>query len=260
MLRRQDILINPYLGWKVADLKLFVRQKSITTRGLRHKQDLINALTTSDTKRPYHFLELPAEVRIMIYEHAITEENKHESPILDVPRKQPPLLTVCRQIRQEMLPLYYGSIHFPVTFSWVTDFFSTPMRTNSVIAPATRAFLAGLQASDPVGLSQVRFLKVVITTDLNYFLKRTWVFEIDLKKPLSDQADHLGGREFAVGSCLCGSCYSSGDMSLRRQAMAIFRPHLGGVLSNAAAGRLSAGDIESLDEWLGDAIINGGIV
>ncbi|KAL2358816.1 hypothetical protein BJ546DRAFT_27787 [Cryomyces antarcticus] len=84
-----------------------------TAKQRRHtrKPFRARALVRAPVKCPFPFLKLPAELRNVIYNLALVE--CHTIVMLVRPMtKQPALTRVCRQVRNECLPIYYGKNHF----------------------------------------------------------------------------------------------------------------------------------------------------
>ncbi|TKA69474.1 hypothetical protein B0A49_05212 [Cryomyces minteri] len=84
-------------------------------RPLVPKQDCaghwVYELDESDADAPFPFLELPAELRNNIYSLALVQPSRIN--VYDgSSSKQPPLTRVCKQIRGECLPLFYGANEF----------------------------------------------------------------------------------------------------------------------------------------------------
>ncbi|TKA72565.1 hypothetical protein B0A49_06034 [Cryomyces minteri] len=85
----------------------------LTTKKRRHtkKPFRARALVRAPVKCPFPFLKLPPELRNVIYNLALVE--CHTVRMLVRPMtKQPALARVCRQVRNECLPIYYGNNHF----------------------------------------------------------------------------------------------------------------------------------------------------
>ncbi|KAK4949028.1 hypothetical protein LTR10_012401 [Elasticomyces elasticus] len=73
------------------------------------------------TTRPISFMDLPAELRLQIYEDVLVPQNNaRQIQYLDRPHRtcsyaqvrEPPLLFISRQVREESLNVFYGSNHF----------------------------------------------------------------------------------------------------------------------------------------------------
>lgn len=67
---------------------------------------------SQESVQPFRLLGLPAELRNLIYEYCVTSDESVLLPATceppgELPTVQPPVTKVCRQIRQEALPLFY---------------------------------------------------------------------------------------------------------------------------------------------------------
>ena len=86
---------------------------------------------TAETRPPTSFLDLPLELREMVYEHYMSEWSKQRLAPLHlsspsgqpyppehfykpIPPHEPPLTRACRIIRKETRPLFYSTHRFPV--------------------------------------------------------------------------------------------------------------------------------------------------
>ncbi|KAK5687711.1 hypothetical protein LTS10_001851 [Elasticomyces elasticus] len=72
--------------------------------------------------RPLKFLELPAEIRNVIYEHTVKVQSKIFGDSITVGNmsmtcdcaRQPPITRVSRQVREETLAMFYSINHFVI--------------------------------------------------------------------------------------------------------------------------------------------------
>ncbi|PPJ51341.1 hypothetical protein CBER1_08616 [Cercospora berteroae] len=109
-LQRHDRQLLSYFGCSVTEL-----QQYVTARGLQLEQSrrslvnkLVTALETADANPSFdHFLDLPPELRVLIYGFYMSSfDSTLQSPT------QPPLTKVSRLIRQESLPIFYNTCTF----------------------------------------------------------------------------------------------------------------------------------------------------
>jgi hypothetical protein len=76
-------------------------------------------------------LELPAELRNRIYEYAVAERRKI---VVDNGVSEPPLTLVCKQVRQESIPIYYTNNKFSTKLKdWSGSTHMNLGRKNSMI-------------------------------------------------------------------------------------------------------------------------------
>ena len=107
----------------------------------------------TSSEQPFPFLDLPAEIRLMIYGYAVTES---EPIYLDTLAAPPALTRVCRQIRQEALPVFLGANSFVSLFSAVTPISQECTEPCCVttyttsFSPATESWLCTLPPSQPL--------------------------------------------------------------------------------------------------------------
>ncbi|KAK4958331.1 hypothetical protein LTR10_004757 [Elasticomyces elasticus] len=116
----------------------------------------------------HRFLELPPELRTQIYEYYIaplTAERLH-APTM------PPAARLCRQLRSEILPLFFAACTFDVhfiqkydrTLRWIdpyrSDLYGPPRpAVQLAVNPLTAQFY---HASDPVMLKRIRHLRICV--------------------------------------------------------------------------------------------------
>ncbi|THZ90116.1 hypothetical protein D6C83_09373 [Aureobasidium pullulans] len=65
-----------------------------------------HALEIADTERRFPFMKLPKDVRMVVYDYALTYETVQTS--------RPPLLSVCHQIREEGSPTFFRINEFNI--------------------------------------------------------------------------------------------------------------------------------------------------
>lgn len=90
-----------YNSFTVHKLKILLKARGIKRPRSGTKKDIIKALVRD--VEPFPLLELPAELRNMVYEFVLTSPSALQRPA------QPALTMACRQVRDEALPLFYSS-------------------------------------------------------------------------------------------------------------------------------------------------------
>ena len=101
LLRQDDLTRNPYLRWSRQDLAtaLAARRIAIPDPDNNIRKVYRHALEIADTERRFPFMKLPKDVRMVVYDYALTYETVQTS--------RPPLLSVCHQIREEGSPTFF---------------------------------------------------------------------------------------------------------------------------------------------------------
>jgi hypothetical protein len=106
-----------YDGDTVTELKHFGLHRGFDAPSLNvKKQALIDILETADEEATFdRFLELPAELRVYIYELHFASYGDHPRAIESA--APPPITQVNSQIRQETLKLFYQTCDFQFVFT-----------------------------------------------------------------------------------------------------------------------------------------------
>ncbi|KAI5265956.1 hypothetical protein E4T47_08380 [Aureobasidium subglaciale] len=108
---------------------------------------------TGSSSESFRFLNLPAEIRLMIYGYAVTEA---EPIYIDTLAAPPAITRVCRQTRQEALPVFLGSNSFITLFSSVPGIDATCpepcclAKYTTSFSPASESWLCTLPPSQPL--------------------------------------------------------------------------------------------------------------
>ncbi|KAK3114779.1 hypothetical protein LTR53_006556 [Teratosphaeriaceae sp. CCFEE 6253] len=74
----------------------------------------ITAADVQGASAQFRFLDLPRELRHEIYEFVVVEHKIFIRPDSVTGREQPDLAMVCRQVREEVLPVFYGKNTFAI--------------------------------------------------------------------------------------------------------------------------------------------------
>jgi hypothetical protein len=108
LLRQDDLTRNPYLRWSRQDLAtaLAARHIAIPDPDNNIRKVYRHALGVADTELRFPFMELPFDVRMVVYGYALTYETVQTS--------RPPLLSVCHQIREEGSPTFFRINEFSI--------------------------------------------------------------------------------------------------------------------------------------------------
>lgn len=100
-----------YEKCKIAELRQFARQRRLSIEDNSSRKELAAALRYADGNPSFpHFLKLPPEVRVIFYK-------TYCAPFADEPLTlptYPPLARVNKQLRDEVLPIFYSSCTFSV--------------------------------------------------------------------------------------------------------------------------------------------------
>jgi hypothetical protein len=180
-----------------------------------HQQSRL-AVSTDSTRQngssseTFSFLDLPAEIRLMIYGYAVTES---EPLYIDTLAAPPAITRVCRQTRQEALPVFLGSNSFITLFSAVPGIDATCpepcclTKYTTSFTPAAESWLCTL----PPAQSLIR--------DMSFTLQpSTWDSECELSadfRMLDGKLAHGPGCPF----CVNGSYGNAMPISLSHPAV-----------------------------------------
>ena len=110
LLRKDSLTRRPYLTWNNDDLKACLRQRGITIPRPYVKANYVKALMRNDKAHTFRFMDLPMELRFMIYNMALqfdTEDPSRPGDLVYSEMVKPALLQTCRQIRQEGSAIFY---------------------------------------------------------------------------------------------------------------------------------------------------------
>ncbi|KAG9843091.1 hypothetical protein KCU98_g8018, partial [Aureobasidium melanogenum] len=106
LLRKDDDWHNPYahLSKEDAQIELAARNIRLSKDANDSRYALRCALQAEDDQRQIPFLRLPKEVRLVVYEHVVSDD--------PVGLARPPLLSVNKQIREEASPIFFRLTNF----------------------------------------------------------------------------------------------------------------------------------------------------
>lgn len=118
ILHQDDLICNPYLTWSNEVLVTSLKQRGIALPRSRNKSEYALALQRADTTRTFAFMDLPQEIRLMVYEAALksSAEDDHANLPNLKPLTKPALLQTCRQIREEGTVVFYRINRFVLRF------------------------------------------------------------------------------------------------------------------------------------------------
>ncbi|TIA30392.1 hypothetical protein D6C79_09677 [Aureobasidium pullulans] len=106
VLREDDCSNNPYLKWSRRDIlsALQNRQIAISEADSESRWKCRLALEVADKTATFHFLELPKEVRMLVYEQALL----HQGVFKPDSHTPPALLQINQQVRQESREIFFS--------------------------------------------------------------------------------------------------------------------------------------------------------
>ncbi|THY73067.1 hypothetical protein D6C86_10409 [Aureobasidium pullulans] len=105
MMRADDCAMNIYLAWSRREIMNALIQRQILIPGIESmsRTHCRIALEEADDRRSFHLMQLPKEVRLMVYEAALSAED------VFVVRgsSKPALLSVSKQVQQEASEIFF---------------------------------------------------------------------------------------------------------------------------------------------------------
>lgn len=188
-----------YHQWSTRKLDQSVRARKLTSPPLpgRQRSNFIDALEDADREPQFdHFLNLPAEIRNMIY--AFTFPGDYECGLRhskrwrctacrrEIGAKPPALLSVSRQVRQEALAVYYKQEIFVLGIQR-TDFTNpTPSSTQSLEQSIRRIE----QWADVVGPENVATIRRFVFADSkDYYFGHGYEISVRMSRNLGTGCD-----------------------------------------------------------------------
>lgn len=181
------MLRNPYLSWSNENLIASLKQRGITLPRPRNKAAYALALQSADAIRTFTFMNLPQEIRLMVYEETLRfdEEPYTNKPSGLKPAIKPALLQTCRQIREEATPIFYRINRFVLRFG----------RGNSVTSYRTLSWMRRY-----VGAADLEKLRYISLSRFH----RHWSYHIRIDLNCRDPLRWtLHSRHHSRHSCSC---------------------------------------------------------
>lgn len=133
----------PYEKFDKLDLQAFAAAHGITPAKSKTKKGLVRALEQGDDTAVFdRLLDLSGELRNRIYGMYLEEFD-----FSDITPSQPPLALVSRQVRAEVLPLFYSSCRFSIWIKGESEASSAALGSRAVLQFATKSFLDGAKAT-----------------------------------------------------------------------------------------------------------------
>jgi hypothetical protein len=105
LLRQADCSTNPYLKWSRNELVTALVQRQVPTPWIQIMSRFAchMALEEADKHRTFQLMDLPDELRVMVYKRALLSEG----PVIVKDNTKPALLLVSHQVRQEASPVFF---------------------------------------------------------------------------------------------------------------------------------------------------------
>ncbi|KAI7358975.1 hypothetical protein KC354_g9507 [Hortaea werneckii] len=155
-------------------------------------------LTGGKTRETFRFMDLPKEVRANIYRSVVVESKVFVRPDSAMGREQPDLAMASRQLRNEVLPIFYAENAFAIDL--------VPMQ------PTRAGAGDGTTATKPlVGLLAIeRWAKVMQKGDWLKFI-RHWVFDY---APLPGQGPLIQHKADSIGLPTAGKTHDDGSLMI----------------------------------------------
>ncbi|THV81288.1 hypothetical protein D6D29_05494 [Aureobasidium pullulans] len=105
MMRADDCAMNNYLAWSRREIMNALIQRQILIPGIESmsRTHCRIALEEADDRRSFHLMQLPKEVRLMVYEAALSAEDD----FVVRGSSKPALLSVSKQVQQEASEIFF---------------------------------------------------------------------------------------------------------------------------------------------------------
>ena len=186
MLLRCERSLLLYEGCKLEELLRFIAQRRLQQGDTQRKAIMVKTLELADEEARFeNFLQLPPELRVAIYELSFSDEDLSDlvAPV------QPPIARVSRQLRSEVLGVFYDHIHVRTNFFAVKSS-RTPRYAGSCIQLRELPdFATFIRRTSEEHLALIRHWKIIVdVAQLNEidefwkFICLTLVFSKDGKK------------------------------------------------------------------------------
>lgn len=104
-MRADDCAMNNYLAWSRREIMNALIQRRILIPGIESmsRTHCRIALEEADDRRSFHLMQLPKEVRLMVYEAALSAEDD----FVVRGSSKPALLSVSKQVQQEASEIFF---------------------------------------------------------------------------------------------------------------------------------------------------------
>lgn len=112
--RRKERNLLDYQKCTEAELRTFFEQRELIEADENdvERSELVALLENADDEQTFdHFLSLPLELRVLVYDFHLAWLQEKNGGSLTSP-KPPPISTSCKQLRQETLELFHVSVTF----------------------------------------------------------------------------------------------------------------------------------------------------
>lgn len=186
LLREDDLAKKPYLGWSHEDFKAALIQRHVIVPNLQSLSRLETrlALENADANRRFRFMDLPKEIRTMIYEKALL----HHGDIVVKDCSAPALLAVSKQIRKEAAKVFFRINRFRLR-----------------VAKKTLTTLEPFQMADSLWLHKIGSKNVANIRRVSFFIicYQPFALELDLTRLVVAHCVRAMNKDFV---CHCGSC------------------------------------------------------
>ncbi|KAI7199148.1 hypothetical protein D0869_02193 [Hortaea werneckii] len=155
-------------------------------------------LTDEKTRGTFRFMDLPKEVQANIYRSSVVESKVFVRPDSMMGREQPDLAMVSRQLRDEVLPIFYAENVFAIDL--------VPMQ------PAKAGPGDGTTATKPLAglLAIEKWAKMMQKGNWLKFI-RHWVFDY---APLPGQGPFIQHKADSIGLPTAGKAHDDGSLTL----------------------------------------------
>lgn len=193
---------KPYSGWTLQDLEAAVKQRGLFLPKKLNERALLRTIKQDDTQRQFRFMDLPAELRLRVYEFTLGERLEYD---MARPRNgegmvKPALLRVSRQIRQEASQTFFRQNCFVIRSN--ADRTSDRSESDSIPLESTNRWLESLSSADLADMRSISiFMRERVQIDLTLPGPEGWLFEV--------------AREPYVCSCSLNDRLSLADLSQR---------------------------------------------
>ncbi|KAK4549770.1 hypothetical protein LTR36_005071 [Oleoguttula mirabilis] len=237
-LRRSDLGLMSYYKCTNEELRQLIeaRQIDISSYTDKHRigprQDLTHSLDRADMHPKFHgFTKLPAELRNQIYGYHLADFQKS----IYAP-SQPPLSKTCRLIRQEFIPLFYGTCCFEVRL----------LRICGQRVTMSDRMLLWLRSTAAEHIALIRHLHLSIAYEKKGMLHA----EFDLTDPLVTCSIYLGrkSKTFSIWSShyLAQGVQQAAAVARKKEMEKNMRAAMARVVRRAGKNNLRIGDIFAL--------------